>query len=407
MSKARTILVTGSAGLIGSETVRRFAGDGCAVVGIDNDMRKRFFGEEASTRKTRDELLANVPAYQHHEIDIRDAGGGERDFQAARDSAWLRSSTPRRSLRTIGRRAIRRWISRSTPTARSTCSKPRGTFARKRRFVFTSTNKVYGDTPNRLPLRELPLRWEIEPGHEYEPGISESMSIDQTKHSLFGASKVAADVLVQEYGRYFGMPTACFRGGCLTGPAHAGTELHGFLSYLMKCTVSGRPYRVFGYKGKQVRDNIHSFDLVEAFAAFVRAPRVGGGLQHRRQPPLQLLDARSDRALRGNQRPETCRGNTSRTTASATTSGGSATCGNSASIIRNGISATGCARSWKRSTLRRALSCTCEAGVSCAIKTASASQVETDGHGRLYISTARLRLLGRSRRDRESPRRGP
>ncbi len=129
------------------------------------------------------------------------------------------------------------------------------------------------------------MRWEIEPGHEYEPGISETMSIDQTKHSLFGASKVAADVLVQEYGRYFGMPTACFRGGCLTGPAHAGTELHGFLSYLMKCTVSGRPYRVFGYKGKQVRDNIHSFDLVEAFAAFVRAPRVGevyniGGSRH-------------------------------------------------------------------------------------------------------------------------------
>ena len=196
-------------------------------------------------------------------------------------------------------------------------------------FVFTSTNKVYGDTPNRLPLRELPLRWEIEPGHEYEPGISENMSIDQTKHSLFGASKVAADVLVQEYGRYFGMPTVCFRGGCLTGPAHAGTELHGFLSYLMKCAVSGRPYRVFGYKGKQVRDNIHSFDLVEAFAAFIRAPRVGGGLQHRRQPPLQLLDARGDRAVRGNQRTQTYRGNTSRTTASATTSGGSATCANS------------------------------------------------------------------------------
>ena len=145
-------------------------------------------------------------------------------------------------------------------------------------FVFTSTNKVYGDTPNRLPLRELEMRWEIEPGHEYEPGISETMSIDHTKHSLFGASKVAADILVQEYGRYFGMPTACFRGGCLTGPAHAGTELHGFLSYLMNCTVTGRPYRVFGYKGKQVRDNIHSFDLVEAFAAFIAAPRAGRGL---------------------------------------------------------------------------------------------------------------------------------
>ena len=150
-------------------------------------------------------------------------------------------------------------------------------------FVFTSTNKVYGDTPNRLPLRELETRWEIEPGHEFEPGIPETMSIDATKHSLFGASKVAADILVQEYGRYFGMPTACFRGGCLTGPAHAGAELHGFLAYLMKCCVIGRPYRIFGYKGKQVRDNIHSFDLVETFAAFIDKPRVaevynmGGG----------------------------------------------------------------------------------------------------------------------------------
>ncbi|PYL48620.1 MAG: NAD-dependent epimerase, partial [Verrucomicrobia bacterium] len=142
-------------------------------------------------------------------------------------------------------------------------------------FVFTSTNKVYGDTPNRLALRELKTRWEIEPGHEYEQGIPETMSIDATKHSLFGASKVAADVLVQEYGRYFGMPTACFRGGCLTGPAHAGAELHGFLAYLMKCCVIGRPYRVLGYKGKQVRDNIHSFDLVETFAAFIDKPRVG------------------------------------------------------------------------------------------------------------------------------------
>jgi len=142
-------------------------------------------------------------------------------------------------------------------------------------FVFTSTNKVYGDTPNCLPLRELETRWEIEAGHEYEQGIPETMSIDATKHSLFGASKVAADVLVQEYGRYFGMPTGCFRGGCLTGPAHAGAELHGFLAYLMKCCVLGRPYRVFGYKGKQVRDNIHSFDLVETFAAFIAKPRAG------------------------------------------------------------------------------------------------------------------------------------
>jgi CDP-paratose 2-epimerase len=162
-------------------------------------------------------------------------------------------------------------------------------------FIFTSTNKVYGDTPNRLPLRELEKRWEIEPGHEYEPGISETMSIDYTKHSLFGASKVAGDILVQEYGRYFGMPTVAFRGGCLTGPAHAGTELHGFLSYLMICTVTGRPYRVFGYKGKQVRDNIHSFDLVETFVEFIGAPRAGevyniGGSRHSNCSMLEAID---------------------------------------------------------------------------------------------------------------------
>jgi CDP-paratose 2-epimerase len=284
VSKARTVLVTGSAGLIGSETVKRFAGDGCAVVGIDNDMRKRFFGEEASTRKTRDELLATVPDYQHHEIDIRDAGAVNELFKqhAQRLGAIVHTAA----------QPSHDWAARDpqldfTVNANGTLNllEAARNFCPETPFVFASTNKVYGDTPNRLPLQELPLRWEIEPGHEYEPGISEGMSIDQTKHSLFGASKVAADVLVQEYGRYFGMPTVCFRGGCLTGPAHAGTELHGFLSYLMKCAVSGRSYRVFGYKGKQVRDNIHSFDLVEAFAAFVRAPRVGevyniGGSRH-------------------------------------------------------------------------------------------------------------------------------
>ena len=351
MTKARAILVTGSAGLIGSETVRRFAADGCTVVGIDNDMRKRFFGEEASTRRTRDELLANVPDYQHHEIDIRDAAAVNTLFQKHG-----------RSLAAIVHTAAQPshdWAARDpqmdfTVNANGTLNllEAARNFCPETPFVFTSTNKVYGDTPNRLPLQELSSRWEIEPGHEYEPGISENMSIDQTKHSLFGASKVAADVLVQEYGRYFGMPTACFRGGCLTGPAHAGTELHGFLSYLMKCAVSGRPYRVFGYKGKQVRDNIHSFDLVEAFAAFIAAPRVARGLQHRREPPLQLLDARSDRTLRSRSADANFPGNTSRTTASATTSGGSATCGNSASIIRSGISATACAKFSRKFTPR-------------------------------------------------------
>ena len=276
--------MTGSAGLIGSETVKQFAQDGFATVGIDNDMRKQFFGEEASTRKTRDDLLANVPDYEHHEIDIRDALAVNEIFrQHGRGLAAVVHTAAQPS---------HDWAARDPQTdftvnANGTLNllEAARNFCPETPFIFTSTNKVYGDAPNYLPLRELPLRWEIEPGHEYEPGISESMSIDQTKHSLFGASKLAADVLVQEYGRYFGMPTACFRGGCLTGPAHAGTELHGFLSYLMKCAVSGRPYRVFGYKGKQVRDNIHSFDLVEAFAAFVRAPRVGevyniGGSRH-------------------------------------------------------------------------------------------------------------------------------
>ena len=294
MVKARTLLVTGSAGLIGSETVRRFAMEGCTVVGIDNDMRKRFFGEEASTRRTRDELVANVRDYQHNDIDIRDAAAVNELFkQHGRSLAAIVHTAAQPS---------HDWAARDpqmdfTVNANGTLNllEAARNFSPETPFVFISTNKVYGDTPNRLPLRELPLRWEIEPGHEYEPGISEKMSIDQTKHSLFGASKVAADVLVQEYGRYFGMPTACFRGGCLTGPAHAGTELHGFLSYLMKCTVSGRPYRIFGYKGKQVRDNIHSFDLVEAFVAFVRSPRVAqvyniGGSRHANCSMLEAIE---------------------------------------------------------------------------------------------------------------------
>ncbi len=282
--KMNTIIVTGSAGLIGSETVKHFAREGRHVVGIDNDMRSRFFGPEASTRSTRDHLLETIGEYEHHDLDIRDAGAVRELFKqhAGRIAAVVHTAA----------QPSHDWAARDpqmdfTVNANGTLNLLEATreVCPEAPFVFTSTNKVYGDTPNRLPLRELPKRWEIEPGHEYEPGISETMSIDHTKHSLFGASKVAADVLVQEYGRYFGMPTACFRGGCLTGPAHAGTELHGFLSYLMKCTVSGRPYRVFGYNGKQVRDNIHSFDLVAAFAAFIDAPRAGevynlGGSRH-------------------------------------------------------------------------------------------------------------------------------
>ena len=270
----QTVIVTGSSGLIGSETAKRFAQDGLRVVGIDNDMRAQFFGPEASTKATRDELVKNLREYEHHEIDIRDPNAINTLFGKHRGKI--------RAVVHTAAQPSHDWAAREPQTdftvnangtlnlleaARENCPESQ--------FIFTSTNKVYGDTPNSLPLRELETRWEIESGHKYEQGIPETMSIDATKHSLFGASKVAADVLVQEYGRYFGMPTACFRGGCLTGPAHAGAELHGFLAYLMKCCVIGRPYRVFGYKGKQVRDNIHSFDLVETFAAFIDKPRVG------------------------------------------------------------------------------------------------------------------------------------
>jgi CDP-paratose 2-epimerase len=290
----RIIIVTGSAGLIGSETVKRFSQDGAHIVGIDNDLRAQFFGAEASTMKTRDNLIANVRGYEHHNIDIRDAPAVTELFKqhgGKIDAIVHTASQPSHD-----------WAARDPQTdftvnANGTLNllEAARNFCPEAPFVFTSTNKVYGDTPNRLPLRELEKRWEIETGHEYEPGISETMSIDYTKHSLFGASKTAADLLVQEYGRYFGMPTVCFRGGCLTGPAHAGTELHGFLSYLMICTVSGRPYRVFGYKGKQVRDNIHSFDLVEAFTEFVRAPRLGevyniGGSRHCHCSMLEAIE---------------------------------------------------------------------------------------------------------------------
>jgi CDP-paratose 2-epimerase len=289
----RTVIVTGSAGLIGSETVKRFAKEGARVVGIDNDMRAQFFGAEASTKKTRDNLVANVRGYDHQDLDIRDASAVAELFKRYRgkiDAIVHTASQPSHD-----------WAARDPQTdftvnANGTLNllEAARIFSPEAPFVFTSTNKVYGDTPNRLPLQELPTRWEIEPRHEYEEGISETMSIDYSKHSLFGASKAAADLLVQEYGRYFGMPTVSFRGGCLTGPAHAGTELHGFLSYLMICTVSGRPYRVFGYKGKQVRDNIHSFDLVEAFVEFVRAPRSAevyniGGSRHSNCSMLEAI----------------------------------------------------------------------------------------------------------------------
>lgn len=275
-------LVTGSAGLIGSETCKKFHAENFDVVGIDNDMRAQFFGKDASTSRTREKLQTTLKRYRHESLDIRDRGAVEDLFKRLGSSIDVIVHTAAQPSHD--------WAARDPHTdffvnAVGTLNLLEATrqYCPEAPFIFTSTNKVYGDTPNRLPLVELEDRYEIDASHPYFKGIDETMSVDQTKHSLFGASKLAADALVQEYGRYFGMKTVCFRGGCLTGPGHAGTELHGFLAYLMKCTATGNPYRVFGYKGKQVRDNIHSHDLVDAFWEFYRAPRsaevynIGGG----------------------------------------------------------------------------------------------------------------------------------
>jgi CDP-paratose 2-epimerase len=268
-------LVTGSAGLIGSEAVDSCISRGYDVVGLDNDMRRQFFGDDASTAWQRSQLEArHGHRYRHHDVDIRDRDAVLRIVEACgRAITLVIHAAAQPSHDWAAREPFTDFGVNATGTlhlleaCRQSC--PDAV------FIFTSTNKVYGDTPNRLPLVEHDTRWDIDPAHAFAEGIDEWMSIDQSTHSLFGASKVAADVLVQEYGRYFGMRTGVFRGGCLTGPQHSGTMLHGFLAYLMKCTVTGTPYRVLGYKGKQVRDNIHSADLVSAFHAFAEAPRGG------------------------------------------------------------------------------------------------------------------------------------
>jgi len=268
------VMVTGSAGLIGSESVRFFCKLGFDIIGIDNDMRRVFFGEDASTRWNQKALEEEFQNYKHYDVDIRDEKAIGRIFSEYGKDIILIIHTAAQPSHDW---AAKEPYTDFTVNANGTLILLENTrkHCPEAVFIFTSTNKVYGDAPNSLPLVELETRWEIEEGHQYYNGINESMSIDQSKHSLFGASKVAADVLVQEYGRYFGMKTACFRGGCLTGPNHAGTMLHGFLSYLMKCMMMEQPYTVFGYKGKQVRDNIHSYDLVNAFYHFYQAPRTG------------------------------------------------------------------------------------------------------------------------------------
>jgi len=268
-------LVTGSAGLIGSEAVDSLVSRGFDVVGIDNDMRRQFFGDEASTTWQRSELQRrHGHRYVHEAIDIRNADAVMALLERYGDSMRVIIHTAAQpSHDWAAREPFTDFGVNATGTLNllEACR----THCPDAVFVFTSTNKVYGDTPNQLPLIEQETRWEIDPRHRFVDGIDESMSIDQSTHSLFGASKVAADVLVQEYGRYFGMPTCCLRGGCLTGPNHSGVELHGFLSYLVRCNLEGRQYRIFGYKGKQVRDNIHSLDVAKFIHAFVRTPRVG------------------------------------------------------------------------------------------------------------------------------------
>ena len=275
----QSLMVTGSSGLIGSEVAAFFSDAGWAVHGLDNNMRANFFGPAGDTRWNQERLIKRYKTFSHHELDLRDRTGVERLVKQIRPSSIVHcAAQPSHDLaafrpfddfdvNAVGTLNLLEAARRHAPEAP---------------FVHLSTNKVYGDAPNEIALVEHATRWDYaDPA--FANGIPETFRIDQSTHSIFGASKIAADVMVQEYGRYFNMPTCCLRGGCLTGPNHSGVELHGFLSYLMRCNLEGRLYRIFGYKGKQVRDNIHSVDVASFIAAFIAAPRVaevyniGGG----------------------------------------------------------------------------------------------------------------------------------
>lgn len=288
-------IVTGSSGLVGSETTKFLHAQGMDVVGIDNNLRSYFFGSDGSTDWNAKELASGLKRYTHLSIDIRD--------QNAVNDVFKKYGKSIKAIVHCAAQPSHDWAAKEPITdfgvnALATVYMLEATrlYAPDAPFIFTSTNKVYGDTPNHLPLVENKTRWECRADHPYaKDGIDESMSIDQSKHSVFGASKVAADVMAQEYGRYFGVKTGTFRGGCLTGPAHSGAELHGFLAYLVKCQLTGRPYKIFGYKGKQVRDNIHSADLVNAFWHFIQAPKAGavyniGGARHSNCSMIEAID---------------------------------------------------------------------------------------------------------------------
>ena len=268
---SKRALVTGSCGLIGSEVCLHLAKHGYQIFGVDNNERAVFFGPEGDTRWSLARLRGQIPDYSHHDIDIRNRAGILQLVAEVRPSTIVHTAAQPSHDRAaaipfddfdtnaVGTLNLLEAARRACPEAP---------------FVHMSTNKVYGDLPNTIALRELETRWDYD-DPTFANGIPETFSIDQSKHSIFGASKVASDVMVQEYGRYFGMPTCCLRGGCLTGPNHSGVELHGFLSYLVRCNIEEREYKVFGYKGKQVRDNIHSEDVANFIVAFSDAPRCG------------------------------------------------------------------------------------------------------------------------------------
>jgi CDP-paratose 2-epimerase len=287
------VLITGSGGLIGSEAALYYGAAGFDVVGVDNNMRSYFFGAEASTRWNR-ERVANAlkKKYHHFDVDIRDNRGIEKIFKRyQKEIALVIHTAAQPSHDWAAKEPFTDFSVNATGTLVMLESLKR--FCPQAVFIFTSTNKVYGDEPNRLPLIEKESRYEIDPSHAYQNGIPETMSVDQNMHSLFGVSKLAADALVQEYGRYFGLKTVCFRGGVLTGPQHSGAKLHGFLSYLMKCAMTETPYTIIGYKGKQVRDVIHSNDVIKAFDAFFKNPKSGAvyNLGGGRKSNLSVLEA--------------------------------------------------------------------------------------------------------------------
>ncbi len=294
-------IITGCSGLIGSEATKFFHKMGFEVVGIDNNMREYFFGKDGSVDWNTESLKRTLPNFIHYAADIRDQKAIKNIFaRYGKDVSVVIHTAAQPSHDWAAKEPLTDFSVNATGTL--VLLEAARDFCPDAPFIFTSTNKVYGDTPNSLPLIEKEKRWEIDESHSFfEYGIDETMSIDGSKHSVFGASKVAADVMTQEYGRYFGIKTGIFRGGCLTGPAHSGAMLHGFLAYLIKCVVYEKHYTIFGYKGKQVRDNIHSNDLVRAFWHFYQNPKAGavyniGGSRHSNCSVLEAIEIAQEKA---------------------------------------------------------------------------------------------------------------